>query len=188
MAALMDAFHSQMATIRAKLDDNPQLQQAEERLNVPKEYLALGGGSALLIVVFFGLSAGLLCSIVGFLYPAFKSMYALEHQNRGEVTQWLIYWVVYSFFAIIEVFIDVLLYWIPFYYAFKVAFLLWAMLPQTRGAKFLYDSFLKDFLKSNESKIDSALNNAKASAEKVAAGAKEVTENLKKSVEEKKGD
>ncbi|KAL7546810.1 hypothetical protein ACHAWF_010146 [Thalassiosira exigua] len=160
----------------------------QERLNVPKEYLALGGGSALLIVVFFGFSAGLLCSIVGFLYPAFKSMYALEHQNKGEVTQWLIYWVVYSFFAIIEVFIDVLLYWIPFYYAFKVAFLLWAMLPQTRGAKFLYDSFLKDFLKSNESKIDSALNNAKASAEKVAAGAKEVAENLKTSVEDKKGD
>lgn len=67
---------------------------------------------------------------------------------------------------------ETLLYWIPFYYAFKVAFLLWAMLPQTRGAKFLYDSFLKDFLKSNESKIDAALSNAKSAAGKVAEGAK----------------
>jgi len=61
----------------------------------------------------------------------------------------------------IEVFTDFLLYWIPFYYAFKLAFLLWMMLPQTKGAKFLYDSFLKDFLKKNESKIDQALDDAK---------------------------
>ena len=68
------------------------------------------------------------------------------------------------------------------------------MLPQTRGAKFLYDSFLKDFLKSNESKIDAALNNAKASAGKVAAEASQATkdaagavaENMKKSDGDKK--
>ena len=69
----------------------------------------------------------------------------------------------------IEVFTDFLLYWIPFYYAFKLAFLLWAMLPQTKGAKFLYDSFLKDFLKKNESKIDAALDDAKRTAASVSA-------------------
>lgn len=42
-------------------------------------------------------------------------------------------------------------------------------LPQTKGAKFLYDSFLKDFLKKNESKIDVALADAKKSAGAVAA-------------------
>ena len=103
--------------------------------------------------------------MVGFVYPALKSFQAIEHRSTSttstDVTQWLIYWVVYSFFSIIEVFIDILLYWIPFYYAFKIAFLLWAMLPQTRGAKFLYDSFLKDFLKSKESMMDRALRDAK---------------------------
>ena len=105
--------------------------------------------------------------MVGFVYPALKSFQAIEHRSTTssssstDVTQWLIYWVVYSFFSIIEVFIDILLYWIPFYYAFKLAFLLWAMLPQTRGAKFLYDSFLKDFLKSKESMMDRALRDAK---------------------------
>ena len=47
--------------------------------------------------------------------------------------------MIYSFFSIIEVFIDVLLYWIPIYYPFKVAFLLLVMMPQIRSAKFLYD-------------------------------------------------
>jgi receptor expression-enhancing protein 5/6 len=125
------------------------------------------------------IGAGSLCSIVGFVYPAYKSLEAIESRGRGDDTQWLIYWVVYSFFSIIEVFTDFLLYWIPFYFAFKLAFLLWAMLPQTRGAKFLYDSFLKDFLKKNESKIDAALNDAKRSAStiasEVAAATAEVT-------------
>ena len=153
---------------------------------MPKEYIAGGGLAVLFVFVVFGMSAGTLCSILGFLYPTYKSFSALEHKATGEVTQWLIYWVIFAFFSIIEVFVDVLLYWIPFYYAFKLAFLLWAMLPRTRGAKFLYDSFLKDFLKSNESKIDAALNNAKVSAEKVAAGASAAVAEAKKSTEDKK--
>merc|ERR1712154_303623 len=128
----------------------------------------MGGGLIFIILVFFGIGAGSLCSIVGFVYPAFKSFEAIENKQKDD-TQWLIYWVVYAFFSVIEVFINLLLYWIPFYYAFKMAFLLWAMLPQTKGARFLYDSFLKDFLKKNESKIDAALNDAKQSASVIAS-------------------
>lgn len=118
-----------------------------------------------MILIFFGIGAGSLCSIVGFVYPSYKSFEAIEKKgtSKKDDTQWLIYWVVYAFFSIIENFVSFLLYWIPFYYAFKMAFLLWAMLPQTKGAKFLYDSFLKDFLKKNEHKIDSALNEARQS-------------------------
>jgi receptor expression-enhancing protein 5/6 len=50
----------------------------------------------------------------------------------------------------------------------QLAFLLWAMLPQTKGAKFLYDSFLKDFLKKNESKIDAAFADAKKTSSNIA--------------------
>ncbi|KAL3756141.1 hypothetical protein ACHAWU_005645 [Discostella pseudostelligera] len=192
MNAVMDSIHAQLGQLRSKLDEIPALQRLEDQTNVPKEYLTAGASASLVIIIFFGLSAGTLCSIVGFLYPALKSFQAIEHRasttttsssssasSSGEVTQWLIYWVVYSFFAIIEVFIDALLYWIPFYYAFKVAFLLWAMLPQTRGAKFLYDNFLKDFLKSKESMIDRALRDAKSSTSKVMANDASV-ENVKK--------
>lgn len=138
---------------------------------IPKEFLTIGGSLIFFTFIFMGVGAGSLCSIVGFLYPAYKSFEAIESKNRGDDTQWLIYWVVYAFFSIMEVFIDFLVYWIPFYYAFKLAFLLWAMLPQTKGAKFLYDSFLKDFLKQNESKIDAALADAKKNARQVASEA-----------------
>lgn len=118
---------------------------------VPKEYLTVGGVCAFLLLIILSIGSNSLCSLIGFLYPTYKSFEAIEGKKQKEVTQWLIYWVVYSLFAIIEVFVDFLLYWIPFYYAFKMVFLSWAMLPQTRGATYLYDIFLKDFLKKNES-------------------------------------
>lgn len=129
--------------------------------SVPKEFLVLGGGLLFAVLTVFGIGIASLTSLVGFVYPAFKSFQAIETKSKGDDTQWLVYWVIFAFFSIIEVFVDVLLYWIPFYFAFKLAFLLWAMLPQTKGAKFLYESFLKDLLKKNESKIDQALANAK---------------------------
>jgi hypothetical protein len=133
----------------------------QDAIKVPKEYLVLGGGSIFTLLIFFGVGAGVLCSIVGFTYPAFKSFEAIETKTKGDDIQWLVYWVIFAFFSLIETFRDFLLYWIPFYYAFKLAFLLWAMLPQTKGSKFLYDSFLKDFLKKSESRIDAAMADAK---------------------------
>jgi receptor expression-enhancing protein 5/6 len=118
----------------------------------------------LIALVFFGVAAGTLCVIVGFLYPAFQSFKAIENKNKGDDILWLVYWVLFAFFSLIETFQEFILYWIPFYYAFKLAFLLWAMLPQTKGAKFLYDSFLKDFLKKSDgrtSRIESAMADAK---------------------------
>ena len=122
---------------------------------------------ALLVVLAVGV--GSLTSIVGFAYPAFKSFQAIETKSKGDDTQWLVYWVIFAFFSIAETFVDYLLYWIPFYYAFKLAFLLWCMLPQTKGAKFLYDAVLKDFLKKNESRIDAALADAKKNAGAIAS-------------------
>jgi receptor expression-enhancing protein 5/6 len=112
---------------------------------------------------------GSLTSIIGFVYPAFKSFLAIETKSKGDDTQWLVYWVIFAFFSIAETFVDYLLYWIPFYYAFKLAFLLWCMLPHFKGAKFLYDHFLKDFLKKNESRIDAALADAKKQAGSMAS-------------------
>ena len=131
---------------------------------MPKEYLVLGGGALFLALIFFGVGAATLCAIIGFVYPAYQSLLAIENKNKGDDIQWIVYWVLYSFFNILESFQDFILYWIPFYFAFKLAFLLWAMLPQTRGAKFLYDNALKDFLKKSgdgPSRIDNAMAEAK---------------------------
>jgi receptor expression-enhancing protein 5/6 len=159
---------------------------SQDKTKIPKEFLVVGGGVLLAIFFILGMGIAPLTSIVGFLYPAYKSFQAIEQKNKNDDTQWLVYWVIFAFFSIAETFIDYLLYWIPFYYAFKVAFLLWAMLPQTRGAKLLYDNFLRDFLKKNESRIDAAFADAKKSAGAVAsefaAAGNDIANNVAKSV------
>ncbi len=132
----------------------------------------IAGSLLFVILVFFGIGANTLCSFIGFIYPAYQTVLSIEQKNKGDDVQWSVYWVLFSFFSLIETFQGFILYWIPFYFAFKLAFLLWAMLPQTRGAKFLYDSFLKDFLKKSSdtpSRIDTAMAEAKKSADTTAS-------------------
>jgi receptor expression-enhancing protein 5/6 len=142
------------------LDKIPILQQAQEATGVEKLYLVAGGAVVLLLVLLIGFGVGFICNLVGFVYPAYCSFKAIESEAKPDDIQWLTYWVVYACFNIIEVFADFLLYWIPFYYAFKLGFLLWLFMPSTQGASFLYNHFLAPFLKAHESRIDRAMKEA----------------------------
>jgi len=101
---------------------------------------------------------------VGFIYPAYCSFLAIESSSSDDDTQWLIYWVVYAIFTVMENFVDIILYWVPFYFSFKLAFLVWMMLPSTQGAAFIYNSFLKDALRTAEEKLDQAVRGGASGA------------------------
>ncbi|EZG57833.1 putative HVA22/TB2/DP1 family protein [Gregarina niphandrodes] len=92
--------------------------------------------------------------MAGFFYPAWQSFKAIETGSHQSSRQWLAYWVVYASFAVVELFSDILLFWIPFYYVLKLAFLLWLSLPQFHGATIVYDNILQPFLTTYQGKID----------------------------------
>jgi len=56
-------------------------------------------------------SFDLVSNLVGFIYPAYASFKAIETTGKDDDTQWLIYWVVYATFCLVEVFADILLRW-----------------------------------------------------------------------------
>ncbi|KAJ8955453.1 hypothetical protein NQ318_003553 [Aromia moschata] len=68
------------------------------------------------------------CNSVGFLYPAYVSMHAIESPSKDDDTKWLTYWVVFAVFSIIEYFADFIAGWFPLYWLIKCLFFVWLMI------------------------------------------------------------
>lgn len=52
----------------------------------------------------------------------------------------------------------------PFYYEIKILFILWLILPQTRGADYLYYNYIDPTLTYHQNEIDSTLGMAQKKA------------------------
>lgn len=131
-----------------------------EKTGLSRFYVVVGLSVLVSLVVFFGVGAGFFCNVVGFVYPAYASFKAIESPDGADDTQWLTYWVVYAFFVILETFADLIMSWLPFYYALKFAFLLYCMHPRFNGAVVVYNDFIKPFLATHEKTVDRHLNKA----------------------------
>merc|ERR1711934_307683 len=154
------ADQNALAKIEEFLDKIEVMQTLQDKTGIKKLYIAAGLSLAVTIFILFGFGAGLLCNFVGFVYPAYASFKALESQNKNDDRLWLTYWVVYSCFCLIEGFLEYVLFWVPFYYPIKLAFLFFLFLPQTKGAMQLYEKFLRPALKPYVTLIDGAANDA----------------------------
>merc|ERR1711959_395957 len=157
---MADTQGSPVERIEAFLDKIEALQTLQDKTGIKKLYLAAGVALVVTIIIFFGFGAGLLCNFVGFVYPAYASFKSLEANDVNEDRLWLTYWVVYSCFCLIEGFLEYVLFWVPFYYPIKLAFLCYLFLPQTKGAVQLYEKFLRPALKPYVTLIDGAANDA----------------------------
>jgi len=107
-------------------------------------------------------------ALVGFLYPAYASVKAIESSDKDDDTTWLTYWVVYTTFNIAEFYIDVVASWLPMYFLFKVAFLVWCMYPcgsGYNGSLFIYNKIISPFVKKHDAEIQKAMDMAKDAAD-----------------------
>lgn len=50
--------------------------------------------------------------------------------------------VVYGTLSLFESAIDTVFFWMPFYYLFKIGFLIWAYHPDTKGALVIFKRFI----------------------------------------------
>eukprot|EP01136_Pigoraptor_vietnamica_P002055 Opistho-1_new@29475 len=151
------ALNTHMKQFEKHLSNSALMNQIEQKTGIPKLYVAMGGTFVFCFSLAVGFAAQLLTNLVGFLYPAYASFKAIESSDKNDDTRWLIYWVVYAFFNILEYFTDTLLHWIPFYYFAKIFVLLFLMLPSTDGANLVYYKFVRPYLLNHETQIDGAL-------------------------------
>ncbi|XP_038129907.1 receptor expression-enhancing protein 5 isoform X2 [Cyprinodon tularosa] len=145
-----------------------QLAVLEEKTGVKREYMTLGILAFITLYLLFGYGASLLCNLIGFIYPAYFSIKAIESNVKDDDTQWLTYWVVYGLFSIVEAFSDIFLSWFPFYYCGKCIFLIWCMAPVTwNGSDMLYKRLIRPFFLKHQATMDTVVSDLTSKAKNI---------------------
>ncbi|XP_030629736.1 receptor expression-enhancing protein 6 [Chanos chanos] len=166
MAALKDRYNEFLNEKNAFTD---YLNKLEEKTGIQKQYIASGALAFTALYLVYGYGASLLCNLIGFVYPAYFSIKAIESSNKDDDTKWLTYWVVYGLFSVAEFFSDIFLFWFPFYYAGKCVFLVWCMAPVSwNGSQMLYTRVVRPFFLKHEATFDNVVNDLSNKAKNVA--------------------
>merc|ERR1739838_1054969 len=156
----MEQIQKLEKTLESYPSINSALVSLEKKTKIQKLYLIYGCLSIVITWLMFGYGAQLLCNAIGFVYPAYYSIKALESAKKDDDTQWLVYWVVFAAFSVCEFFSDILVGWVPFYWFSKCLFLIWCMSPLD-GSSLIYNKIILPLFKKNQSKIDGVLNKGK---------------------------
>jgi receptor expression-enhancing protein 5/6 len=106
--------------------------------------------------VFLGIGQTYITVALGVAYPAFMSFLALESDGLDDDKQWLTYWVIFGLFNIIDQWSGFILHFIPFYFVFKLCFLVFLFHPRTLGATMLYNAYILPTMQKYEDQIAAA--------------------------------
>jgi len=139
--------HYYISQLDKELAKFPILQAFEQKTQFPKAYAVLGVTVLFSILLLINPLAAPVSNIIGWALPTYLSFKAIETPGAEDDAQWLTYWVVFGFFNFLESFaLRVVLYYLPWYFAFKTVFVLWLQLPSFRGAHVTYHTVLKPVL------------------------------------------
>ena len=156
------------------------LKTLSEKTGLKVSYIMAVFSLILLIFVLLEYGSFIITSLLGFLYPAYMSFKAVESTGTDDDTQWLTYWVVYSFFTVFNDMIIYCLGFIPFYYIVKAVLYVWMFHPRTKGAVLLYAKVIRPLLQKYEGKIDSYSRAAEEGVNLIADKSKDLSDFAKK--------
>ncbi|XP_030081414.1 receptor expression-enhancing protein 5 isoform X2 [Drosophila hydei] len=131
----------------------------EQRSGIDRVNIFAVSATFCALYLVFGCGAQLLCNIIGVLYPAYVSIHAIESSTKQDDTKWLIYWVTFGIFTVIEFFSHLLTNIIPLYWLFKCGFLIWCMLPvDNNGSVIIYNKLVRPHFLKHHASVDKIID------------------------------
>jgi len=146
-------FRDSLMSIDQSLQETSLGRLYEEKFKkstkIPLAHLLIGIVLLVLLITLLISGESAVCNLIGFVYPFYKSYEALKTPQKDDDTQWLTYWIVFAAFIVVES-LSFLFNWIPFYYLFKVLFLIW--LAYFKGALIVFQHVLDPALDTSFNK------------------------------------
>ncbi|CAL8068455.1 unnamed protein product [Calicophoron daubneyi] len=166
---MFQKFHSELKSSLSKENAFTRfLAACEAKSGVNRIVIVYIALAVLFLYLIIGHGTDVLVLFVGFLYPAYQSIKAIESHEKGDDTQWLVYWVVFVSLQLFEVCTLSLVYYIPLYSFLKCLFLLHCMAPfRENGSWIVYNKIIRPAFLKHSSAVDSALDSAAGMAKQV---------------------
>lgn len=165
-----DKANYYVSQLDKELGKYPYMTQMEQKTSIPKAWAFIGTSILLLIGMLVNSLAAPISNFIGWLLPAYLSFRALETKEAEDDIQWLTYWVIFGFFNFLEsIALSLVLYYFPFYYVFKTAFIVWLQLPGTKGARTLYLSVARPLLDHGAKRSSPAASTSTATSDDLRA-------------------
>jgi len=151
---------------------NNVLAKVEEKTGVDRFFMVAGIAGLFALYLIFGHFAELVCNFIGFLYPAYMSVKAIESSSKADDTQWLTYWVCFALLSVIEFAEEEILAWFPIYWLVKCMFCVYLFLPMTLGAHKVYQCAIRPIFSKCQQTLQDRLGNlANKTADNLKEGA-----------------
>lgn len=113
--------------------------------------------------ILMGWGVSLASTLIGFLYPCYASVKALDSEDPALSRKWLTYWIAYGCFTVLECCADYVLYWLPFYNPMKIGFLLFLMMDRFQGSNLVVTKAIQPAVSMGEEAIGLAIDEVAAS-------------------------
>ena len=168
----MDLLNARLKPLSAIGDKVPQIKDFARNAGIESGVIVAAAGAVLSIVTLCVFGATILTLAITVLYPAAKSIQALETQSTDDDKEWLTYWIIFGIFTLLDDFAGFLLSMIPYYFWIKLAFFVYLFAPMTKGSQTIYNKVVKPLLDQYKDKIEGLISDIKGSAADAVSQAK----------------
>ena len=174
----MDQIQGYLNDLEAIASASPQFKEACDKAGVPAGMAVAGIAGFFSLIAVYMQGYNLIAAAITCIYPMWRSIQAVEDSDDEETNTWLCYWTLFGLIQTVELFVGFILAFIPYYSIIRLFFFAYLMLPQTGGARVIYNQFLRQLIAAHKDDIQAFFDSAKSVGDSVADKAAEAAKNV----------